>query len=119
MLHQEVQAENIYFDVSHKTQVTKGETILSIGEAFMDIQEIHAAIKCFEKARAIGKLQNSVRLVTLSEANIGLGYIKLGQYARGSARYRRAIDKHTRLGYPELSNVINLREHNNPTRVIE
>jgi serine/threonine protein kinase len=119
MLHQEVQAENIYFDVSHKTQVIKGETILSIGEAFMDIQEIHAAIKCFEKARAIGKLQNSVRLVTLSEANIGLAFIKLGQYARGSARYRRAIDKHTRLGYPELSNVINLREHNNPTKVIE
>jgi serine/threonine protein kinase len=119
MLHQDVQPEIIYFDVSHKTQVTKGETILSIGEAFMDIQEIHAAIKCFEKAREIGKLQNSMHLVTLSEANIGLAFIKLGQYARGSARYRRAIDKHTRLGYPELSSVVNLRAHSKPTKIIE
>jgi len=105
-LHQKIEPEIIFFDVSHETQVRKGETILSVGEAYLDNQEFQAAIKCFEKARAIGKLQNYLRLVTLSEANIGLAFFKLGQHERGRAHYRRAMDQHMRFGNPRFTNTI-------------
>jgi serine/threonine protein kinase len=106
LLHQKIQPEIVYFDVSHTAQITKGETILSIGEAYLDLQEFQAAIKCFEKARSIGKLQNHEKLVTLSEANIGLTFFKLGQHTRGSAHYRRAMAKHVHNGNRELTNKI-------------
>ena len=93
-LRRNIEPEVTFLDVSHKTQILKGETILSIGEAYLDIQEFRAAIKCFEKARSIGKLQNYPKLVTLSEANIGLAFLKLGQNERGSIHYKKAIAQH-------------------------
>jgi serine/threonine protein kinase len=119
LLHQKFQTEVVFFDVSHKAQISKGETILSIGEAYLDIQEYPAALKCFEKARMIGKLQNYLGLVTLSEANIGLAFLKMGQHARGSAHYRRALAKQMRNGDGELSHSQFLRTRNNITRVFE
>ncbi|OGN92387.1 MAG: hypothetical protein A2Y88_09065 [Chloroflexi bacterium RBG_13_48_10] len=118
LLNTKIQPEVAYFDVSHKTQVVKGETILSIGEAYLDIEEFQAAIKCFEKSRAIGKLQNSVRLVTLSDANIGLAFIKLGQHERGRALYRRAMAKHARNGLGEMTSTSLSKVHDNITKVI-
>jgi eukaryotic-like serine/threonine-protein kinase len=90
LLHQDVEPENIWFDVSQKTQQAKGDSILLIGEAFLDIQEYQAAIKCFEKARAIGKLQDYSRLVAQSEANVGLAFLMTGQHERGISHYQRA-----------------------------
>jgi serine/threonine protein kinase len=119
LLHQKIKPEIMYFDVSHKSQITKGETILSIGEAYLDIEEYPAAIKCFEKGRAIGKLQNTLRLVTLSEAYIGLAFIKMGQQARGSARYRRALEKHTRNGMGELTGASLAHLKENITKIME
>ena len=104
-LHQKIQPEITFLDVSHKTQILKGETILSIGEAYLDIQEFHAAIKCFEKARAIGKLQNYRKLVTLSEANIGIAFLKLGQHERGSVHYKKAMAQHVEYRNQEFSNL--------------
>jgi serine/threonine protein kinase len=115
--HKTIQPEIAYFDVSHKSQLIKGETILSIGQAYMDIHEFQAAIKCFEKARVIGKLQNSIQLVTLSEANIGMAFIRLGQHERGRLRYQRAMAKHTRYGMGELSGTSALSIHENITKV--
>ena len=104
-LHQNIEPEVSFLDVSHKTQILKGETILSIGEAYLDIQEFQAAIKCFEKARAIGKLQNYPKLVTLSEANIGLAFLKLGQPERGSIHYKKAMAQHHESRNQEFSNL--------------
>jgi eukaryotic-like serine/threonine-protein kinase len=117
--HKTIHQEIVYFDVSHKSQVIKGETILSIGDAYMDIHEFLAAIKCYEKARDIGKLQNHVQLVTLAEANIGMAFIRLGQHERGRLRYQRAMAKHARNGMGELSSARALRIHENITKVSE
>jgi serine/threonine protein kinase len=132
LLHQKVEPENILFDVSHKTQVLKGKTILSIGEAYLDIQEFQAAIKCFEKARAIGKLQKSLSLVAQSEAKIGLAYFILGYHERGRAHYQKAMAYSRQCGEHEISkltfnNIGNAysqlgdlaRAQNNITKVIE
>jgi serine/threonine protein kinase len=103
LLHQRILQEIVYFDVSHKSQIIKGETILAIGKAYMDIKEYQAGLLCFEKARAIGRLQSSLSLVSLAEANIGLALIKQGQLVRGSARYHRAMEKHVRAAMGEIS----------------
>lgn len=79
ILNQKVEPENILYDVSRKTQVSLGETILSIGRAYLDILEIQTAIKYLERARSIGQLQNHQRLVAHADANIGLAYCKLSQ----------------------------------------
>jgi tetratricopeptide (TPR) repeat protein len=91
LLNQRVQPEIALYDVSQKSQLLMGETILSIGKAYLDIQEFQAAVRCFERARAIGKLQNYFRLVTQSEANIALAFFSLGKHEQGSAHYRRAM----------------------------
>jgi serine/threonine protein kinase len=80
LLHQKVEPENILYDVSRKTQVSQGESILAIGKAYLDILEIQTAMKCFEKARSIGQLQNCLGLVAKAEANNGLAYCMLSQY---------------------------------------
>ena len=103
LLHQKIEPENILLDVSRKTQVLKGETILSIGEAYLDIHEIPAAINCFKKARSIAKLQNYQELLALAEANIGLAYFKLGQFERAIVHYQRAIAQYMEIGNREYA----------------
>ena len=80
LLNQKVEPEKVLYDVSRKTQLSHGESILSIGKAYLDIQEIQAAIKCFERARAIGQLQKYEGLVSKADAHIGLAYCKSNQY---------------------------------------
>jgi serine/threonine protein kinase len=80
LLNQKVEPDNILFDVSRKNQVSQGESILSIGKGYLDTLEIQTAIKCFEKARSIGQLQNHQGLVAKAEANIGLAYCMSSQY---------------------------------------
>ena len=80
LLNQKVEPGNILYDVSRKTQVSQGESVLSIGKGYLDILEIQTAIKCFEKARSIGQLQNYQGLVAKAEANIGLAYCMSSQY---------------------------------------
>jgi len=80
LLNQKVEPENMRYDVSRKTQISQGESILSIGKAYLDILEIQTAIKCFERARTIGQLQNHQGLVAKSDANVGLAYCMLSQY---------------------------------------
>ncbi len=77
LLNQKVEAENILYDASRKTQVSLGETILSIGEAYLDILEIQTAVNNFRRARSIGQSQNYPGLVARAEANMGLAYCKL------------------------------------------
>jgi serine/threonine protein kinase len=80
LLSQKVEPDNILYDVSRKTQLAQGESILSIGKAYLDILEIQTAIKCFERARSIGQLQNYEGLVAKADAHIGLAYCKSSQY---------------------------------------
>jgi len=79
-LNQKVEPDNILYDVSRKTQLSQGESILSIGKAYLDLLEIQTAIKCFERARSIGQLQNYEGLVAKADAHIGLAYCKSSQY---------------------------------------
>jgi serine/threonine protein kinase len=103
LLHQKIEPENIFMDVSRKTQILKGETILSIGEAYLDIDEIYAAINCFKKSRSIAKLQNYQELAALAEANVGLAYFKQGQYERAIIHYQKAITHYTECGNREYA----------------
>jgi serine/threonine protein kinase len=103
LLHQKVDPENIFQDVSRKTQVLKGESILAIGEAYLDMLEIQTAIKCFKKARAIGQLQNYIGLLALAESNIGLAYCKLGKYERAITHYQEAITQQMECGNLEYA----------------
>ncbi len=80
LLNQKVEPENILYDVSRKTQISQGESILSIGKGYLNILEIQSAIKCFEKARSIGQLQKHQGLEAKAEANIGLAYCMSSQY---------------------------------------
>jgi len=80
LLNQKVEPDNILYDVSRKTQLSQGESILSIGKAYLDLLEIQTAIKCFERARSIGQLQNYEGLVAKADAHIGLAYCKSSQY---------------------------------------
>jgi hypothetical protein len=104
LLHRKVEPENILLDVSRKAQVSKGESILAIGEAYLDILEIQTAIKCFEKAKSIGQIQNHNGLLALAEANIGLAYCKIGQYELAISHYQKAIAQHMECG--NLDNAI-------------
>lgn len=97
-LIQAAPADVVLFDVSQKAQIALGETMFSIGEAYLDIQEFQAAIACFGKAKIIGKLQNYVQLVAQAEASIGLTFFMLGQPERGIAHYRRAALHQERYG---------------------
>jgi serine/threonine protein kinase len=103
LLHQKIEPENLLSDVSLKTQVLKGETILSIGEAYLDILEIPTAIKCFEKARSIGQGQNYRELIARAEANIGLACSKLSQYELAISHYQRAIAHNIKCGNHEYA----------------
>jgi tetratricopeptide (TPR) repeat protein len=103
LLNKIVEPENILLDVSQKTQVRKAESILAIGKSYLDIHENQAAINCFKKARAIGKLQNSHELVASAETNIGLALFKSGEYERSIAHYQRAINHHLECGNLECA----------------
>ena len=100
LLHQTIEPEDILMDVSQKTQLRIGESILAIGESYLDMHEHQAAINCFQKARAIGKLQKSHALAASAETNIGLAFFKCGQYERAVAHYQRAIVYHLESGNP-------------------
>ncbi|OGO25753.1 MAG: hypothetical protein A2136_00890 [Chloroflexi bacterium RBG_16_54_11] len=103
LLHHKINPDKNVIDVSLKTQVLKGKTMLTIGEAFLDFGEFQAAIRSFEKARAIGKGQHFLRLVVLSEARIGLAYLLMGQHECAVTHYRKAADHEGRGVHPEYA----------------
>jgi serine/threonine protein kinase len=98
LFHQKIEPEKILLDVSQKTQLSLGETILSIGEAYLDIQEIQSAIKCFERARSIGQKQDQQELIARAEANIGLAYCKINQFELAIYHFQRAIAQYWECG---------------------
>jgi serine/threonine protein kinase len=98
LLHCKLEPENICVDVSQKTQVNHGETILSIGEAYIDIHEIQTAIKCFEKAKTIGQNQDHRELIARAEANLGVAYFKLYQYELAIYHFKKSISHYWECG---------------------
>ncbi len=103
LLHKKVEPENINVDVSLRNQLQKGESVLAIGEAYLDISETEAAIKCFEQAKSIGKSQNYLELSASAEANIGIACFNLGQYINAISHYQSAIAQHMASGNIEYA----------------
>ena len=91
LLHRKIEPESLLIDVSIHTQRLKGESLLAIGEAYLDISEGQAAIQCFEQAISIGKDQRYPELVASAEANIGVACFALGEYERSISYYNNAI----------------------------
>ncbi|MFZ2097589.1 MAG: serine/threonine-protein kinase [Anaerolineales bacterium] len=98
LLNQKIEPEKILLDVSRNTRLSLGETILSIGDAYLDIEEIQSAIKCFERARSIGQKQDHQELIARAEGNIGLAYCKINQFELAIYHFQRAIAQYWECG---------------------
>ena len=113
LLKRKFEPEKFYLEVSRITQVNRGEALLAIGEAYLDMSETSMAIKSFERARKIGQKQEDVELVAGAEANLGLAYGKLCQYELAVYHFQKAIQqywecgdiKEAYLNYGNVSNV--------------
>jgi len=91
LIHRKIEPENLLIDVSIHTEMLKGESLLAIGEAYLDISEAQTAIQCFEQAISIGKGQRYPELVASAEANIGVACFALGDYECSISHYNHAI----------------------------
>ena len=93
LLQIKVEPEVLPIDVSLHSQISRGASLVGIGEAYMDIGENAAAIRCFEQASLIGIQQNHPVITGSAEGNIGIARFNLGQYEKAINHYEKAISE--------------------------
>ena len=102
ILNIKINKENIAIDVSRAGQMRKGESLLALGNSYLDIGKPNTAIEYFEQAILIGEAQAYSELIAICKGNIGISKFNLGEFQDALSYYQQAIEIGIRINLIEI-----------------
>jgi len=92
VLNTKTEETNIVIDVSRLGQIRKGESLLALGNSYLDIGKAEKAIIYYAQGIHIGKTQKRPELTAACTGNIGIANFNLGKFKEALFFYQEAIN---------------------------